>query len=98
MPSAFRRTRRTAPPSASAAIRPSLGARGGTDELPHAVYLGTRWNAVYDGFRVPDEVMKPDCHPAARGSSRRRNQSIMSILGCLRAIENACVRYLAWFA
>ena len=40
----------------------------------------------------------PDCQPASVGSSRSRNQSIMSMRGFLRAIANACVRYAACFA
>jgi hypothetical protein len=49
-------------------------------------------------LRLPLDVVSPDCHPASTGSSRTRNQSIMSMRGCLRAIANACVRYRAWIA
>ena len=41
---------------------------------------------------LPVTRLSPDCQPARFGSSRRRNQSIRSMRGFLRAIANACVR------
>ena len=50
------------------------------------------WKAANAGFFLPEAVSRPDCQPARLGSSRSRNQSIMSTRGFLRAIANACVR------
>ena len=47
---------------------------------------------------APRAVMSPDCQPFGFGSSRSRNQSIMSMRGLAFAIPNACVRYAACFA
>ena len=44
-------------------------------------------NAFQAGLCLPVAVESPDCQPAATfGSSRTRNQSIMSMRGFLRAI------------
>ena len=50
---------------------------------------------VYAGFFFQFAVKRPDCQPPRRPSSLSRNQSIIVILGFLRAILYAWVRYLA---
>ena len=53
-------------------------------------------NAANAGFRSPEAETRPDCHRSGSGSSRRRNQSSMSIRGWARASANAWARYAAW--
>ena len=48
--------------------------------------VATLTKAFHAGFFLPDTVSRPDCQPPRVGSSRSRNQSIMSMRGFLRAI------------
>src|SRR5262249_8755493 len=65
---------------------------------PPRRYVPRFWNALNEGFFAPLAVIRPDCQPFGFGSSRSRNQSIMSIRGFFRASVKACVRYAACFA
>ena len=60
--------------------------------------LGKARKTLNAGFLCPVRVSRPDCQPPRRGSSRSRNQSIMSMRGFLRAIVNASRMYAACFA
>ena len=51
---------------------------------------GIERNALQAGFFFPRAVSSPDCQFPTAGSSRTRNQSIMSMRGFFRAIANAC--------